>query len=271
MLGHSDAARSMKNNPLSSGSLTLHSPAKVNLTLDVLGKESSGYHRIQTILHEVPELYDTLTFSLLKTPHIELHGNREDIPWDATNTIHRAATHLLTEYAPEQGLRIEVRKTIPAASGLGGAASNAATTIKALHQLLGLKLSREQLLTHAAAIGMDVPFFMLGGCALGMHYGEQLMPLPTVQTVPGYENVTIEIVNVGPPTLTANAYAELDLARCGQRSRDTGTLVKILKGETQGSIEPLLHNDFERGSPFRAAGEGHLSGSGGARFRLNRA
>lgn len=258
--------------------LTLKSRAKVNLTLDILGRESSGYHRIQTIFHEVEKPYDTLIFEEVSDSTIwksdfyrsrvwlEPHGLK--VTNDATNTILKAAQLLKDEYGlKDKGMRIILEKRIPLESGLGGAASNAAITLKALNNLWGINLTTEQLLTHAAKIGMDVPFFILGGCALGMHYGEHLMPLPTLDTL----GLAIEIIPTKIAVSTAEAYKNLNLSRCGKNANKTLELVKILKGEKPidrtralDLIEPLLHNDFEiaTNSPT------HLTGSGGAHFKL---
>lgn len=263
--------------------LTLKSPAKVNLTLDVLEREPTGYHRIQTVFHEVPKLYDTLIFEELVGPlsslnpkvWIELHGIGEysnpQIPIDETNTILKAVRLLQKTYGREdKGMRIILEKRIPPQSGLGGAASNAATTLTTLNSLWGLNLTVDQLLTHAAQIGMDVPFFIFGGCALGMHYGDHLMPLPTLDTL----GLTIEIIPTKIPVSTPEAYAALNLATCGKNAAKTSELVKILNGKKSGEIEPLLHNDFEEGffrkNPKSQNPGVHLSGTGGALFRVNR-
>lgn len=242
-------------------------PAKVNLTLDVIGRDPNGYHCIQTIYHEVSELYDELSFEFLNEPIIELTTDHPSLACDETNTVHRAASFLQKKYAPNRGVRIQLSKKIPLASGLGGGSSDAATTLKALNELWQLHLTREQLLTHAAEIGMDVPFFILGGCALGMHYGEQLMPLPTLQSLHGYENAHIEVRPSSLKISTAQAYAALDLSQCGHRNSDTAMLVKVIKGEKVAPIEPLLHNDFETLMPTTSPW--HLSGSGGAKFKIN--
>ncbi len=242
--------------------LTLKSPAKVNLTLDVLEREPSGYHRIQTIFHEVERPYDRLVFEEVPESRVWLEPHGLKVPNDETNTILRVAQLLKDEYGlKDKGMRIILEKMIPLQSGLGGAASNAATTLRALNSLWGLKLTTEQLLTLGAQIGMDVPFFILGGCALGMHYGEHLMPLPTLDTL----GLSIEVIPTKTAVSTPEAYAKLDLSRCGKNTNKTSELVKILKGEKTGDIESLLHNDFENSSH---PGE-HLTGSGGALFRLN--
>mgnify|MGYP003980188509 FL=1 len=181
-------------------SITVNSTAKINLALDVLGRDENGYHRIQTIYHEVPELYDELTFE----PHdsLELICDHKEVPTDDSNLILKAA-HLLD---PKKGAKITLQKNIPIAAGLGGASSNAAATLVALNQLWSLNKTPEELLPLAAEIGMDVPFCLIGGTALGMHYGEHLMPL-----LPP-ENLHIEILETSVHVSTKEAYENLDLA-----------------------------------------------------------
>lgn len=247
------------------------SPAKVNLTLDVLGKDAPDYHRIQTVYHEVASCADEITIELLNEPRIVLECDNPLVPGDASNTMFKAAEILQQTYRPTQGARLILKKNIPLSSGLGGGSSNAATVLKALNELWHLNLSRPTLLTYAAQIGMDVPFFILGGCAIGMHYGEQLMPLPPLK---GH---TIELLFTDIPVSTSEAYAGLNLAQCGQKNRDTGALAEILKGEKEGPVEALLHNDFE--APFfvehpevrEKYPDAHLSGTGGTLFRIHAA
>lgn len=262
--------------------LTLKSRAKVNLTLDVLEREPSGYHRIQTIFHEVEKLYDTLIFEEVSGARVwlEIHClgqyRSATIPTDETNTILRAVRLLQSEYKlQDKGMRIILEKRIPPESGLGGAASNAATTLKGLNRLWELGLSDNTLRALAAKIGMDAPFFITGGCAVGMHYGEQLEHLPTLDRF-GY---AIEILLTDIAVSTRDAYAALDRSSTlGARNHDTGRLVAILKKygpPTHGElaeIPRLLHNDFELISEIfpQMSPEAHLSGSGGARFRLVR-
>lgn len=255
--------------------LSLQSPAKINLTLDILGRDPSGYHRILTIFHEVQNLFDELTFEETDTSEIEILCNHPEITLNESNTIHKAVAllkkHHSTPEKNDRGLRITLQKNIPIGSGLGGGSSNAAVTLKALNILWNLQLTQAQLLTYAAQIGMDVPFFILGGAALGMHYGEHLMPLPPL------EGLEIEVLFTDIFRETQEAYQSLSLEQCGRQESKTHELVHILKGEKEASlqtIESLLHNDFEA-SFFAKYPEvrknypnAHLAGSGGALFKI---
>lgn len=260
----------------------LLSPAKVNLTLDVLGKDPGGYHRIQTILHEVPTLFDELIFQLTENPlprtnpTITLDCNHPDVPINETNTILRAAKLLQKKYHPQKGVHIILKKNIPLQSGLGGSSSNAATTLKGLNKLWELGIDDWTLRNDSAEIGMDVPFFITGGCAIGMHYGEQLEHLPTIDRF-GYE---IEVIPTNIQISTSEAYSSLDLTQCGQRNRDTGQLVELLKEKDRPTdsdeILSLLHNDFEPNffhnhSKIRNKySHAHLSGSGGSLYKIRK-
>lgn len=245
------------------------SPAKVNLTLDVLGRDdTTGYHFVQTVMHEVPELFDELSFEL--ADELTLSCEHPDLPTDETNTILKAARLLQEHTKSSKGAHIKLSKNIPLSSGLGGPSSNAATTLKALNKLWELNLSDWTLRNLAAQIGMDVPFFITGGCAVGMHYGEQLEHLPTLDRF----GVAIEIIDTTIACSTKEAYENLDLSQCGKRNRDTGRLVRLLKEmekpTNSDEIEGLLHNDF--GFNFFQTHpqppSSHLSGSGGALFIL---
>ncbi|MFA5842734.1 MAG: 4-(cytidine 5'-diphospho)-2-C-methyl-D-erythritol kinase [Candidatus Gracilibacteria bacterium] len=255
---------------------TLKSPAKVNLTLDVLGRDPSGYHRIQTIFAEVPSLADELIFEKSKEPGITIQCDKKEVPIGSENLIMSAIEALLAHVKKDaenfQGFTIKLIKNIPPGGGLGGASSNAATTLKALNKLWDLQLSTKELLEIAAQIGMDVPFFIHGGLALGSHYGEQITPLPVLK------NFTIEIIQTHIPVLTKDAYEFLDLNECGKRTSDTEILLEILKNKSSPLdskiLNSLLHNDFE--SQFftqnpeikKQYPNAHLSGSGGCLFEI---
>lgn len=257
--------------------LTFHSPAKVNLTLDVLGRDdATGYHLVQTILHEAPDFYDELTFERRPTFEVTLDAGPFALP--PNNTITRAARLLQSHTKTSHGAHITLVKKIPLGSGFGGPASNAATTLKALNQLWELNLPDPTLRQLATKIGMDVPFFITGGCAIAMHYGEQLEHLPTLDRF----GFALDIIPTDISVSTPNAYATLDLTTAGQRNRDTGRLVALLKKygpptqDDLAEIPLLLHNDFApqffalHPDLHKKYSNAHLSGTGGSLFRLTK-
>lgn len=157
-------------------SLTLKSPAKLNLYLDVLRKRSDGYHDIETIFERI-NLCDRLT--LAKIPSgIRLTSNTRNIPWDATNLAYRAASLLLRKKGRGGGVRIHLHKRIPVASGLGGGSSNAATVLLGLNRLFRLHTPLKELFSMGRSLGADVPFFLLERpFAIGLQKGDCVTPI----------------------------------------------------------------------------------------------
>jgi len=154
--------------------ITLFAYAKINLTLEVLGKRGDGYHEVMTVLQTI-DLKDALTFELQRGIDIECDQPELRSP---DNLAVKAARLLRDTVGCTRGALISIRKDIPLAAGLGGGASDAAATLQALNELWQLGLPREQLLQLAAKVGSDVPFFLYGGTALGQGRGEIVAPLP---------------------------------------------------------------------------------------------
>jgi 4-diphosphocytidyl-2-C-methyl-D-erythritol kinase len=158
--------------------------AKVNLRLDVLGKRSDGYHELRTIFQAV-SLCDTLRFRPSRTPGIDLQirGNQQ-LSQEAAekNLVHRAVAALRAELKITAGVEILLDKKIPAGRGLGGGSSDAAAALIGYLQFTKKKLPLPQLMAIAAHLGADVPFFLLGGRALGTGKGDEIYPLPDLQT-----------------------------------------------------------------------------------------
>jgi 4-diphosphocytidyl-2-C-methyl-D-erythritol kinase len=154
--------------------------AKVNLRLDVLGRRSDGYHELRTVFQALT-LHDTVCLERTSGNKIELKvlGNaalaggpaRENLVW-------RALAALRREIEAPGGLRVELHKRIPVGRGLGGGSSDAAAAMVALLRLTGRQIGLERLLKLAAGLGADVPFFLLGGRALGTGRGDEIYPLP---------------------------------------------------------------------------------------------
>ena len=155
----------------------VRSYAKINLTLDVLGKRSDGYHELATIMQMV-DLYDTLCLTLINTNEVTIASTRTELN-SSDNLAVRAAQAIRTHFSLRQGVNIELHKRIPMAAGLGGGSSNAAAVLLALRAWWQLPLPDEDLLMLAATLGSDVPFFLTKGLALCKGRGEILTPLPT--------------------------------------------------------------------------------------------
>jgi 4-diphosphocytidyl-2-C-methyl-D-erythritol kinase len=149
--------------------------AKINLTLDVLGRRADGYHELATVMQAV-DLYDTLCFTEIADEIVQLHCNQPELT-NTDNLAVRAALLMRQRVQSKRGILIELHKRIPMAAGLGGGSSDAAAVLLALQQWWQLSLSAEDLLEMAATLGSDVPFFLSGGLALCEGRGERVKPL----------------------------------------------------------------------------------------------
>ena len=151
--------------------------AKVNLTLEVLRKRDDGFHELASLVHTIG-LADDLRIE----PADELLTRVEGLDIDAeTNLVARAAELLMTRTNERRGAEMSVVKRIPAASGLGGGSSDAATTLVGLNGLWGTRLGFSSLIELAAELGSDIPFFVRGGAALMRGRGDELEPLPELK------------------------------------------------------------------------------------------
>ena len=160
----------------------LRAPAKINLSLKVLEKRPDGFHELRTIFQTI-SLADTIDveFTPARPTTIELISNI-DI---SNNLVLRAARCVLDATGATGRLAFRLRKRIPVGGGLGGASSDAAAVLLALPALTGRRLTLAELTVLAAELGSDVPFFLLGGTALGLGRGTELHPLPEAPSVQG--------------------------------------------------------------------------------------
>ena len=149
--------------------------AKINLTLDVLGKRSDGFHDLATVMQTV-DLHDTICLSNTNDNRVQIACTIPEL--SNTNNLAARAVHLVRQHLDSQrGVLIELHKRIPIAAGLGGGSSDAAAVLLALQRWWQLQLSPTDLLEMASSLGSDVPFFMTGGLALCEGRGERVTTL----------------------------------------------------------------------------------------------
>ncbi len=162
-------------------SITLASPAKLNLILDLLRKREDGYHEVEFVMQEL-EIHDTITIETIPNVNtIVLSCTDPSVPLDEKNTCWKAVQLMQEELKKQnksiQGAKIHIDKKIPSAGGLGGGSSNAASVLKGLNELWQLNLSKNALKELAAQIGSDVPFFIEGGTCFARGRGEIVSPI----------------------------------------------------------------------------------------------
>lgn len=157
---------------------TIRAHAKLNLFLDVLGRRPDGFHRLETIFQTIG-LHDEI--ALVRDPArrgISLACDEPGVPADATNLVWRAAAEFVRGRETEAGhTALRLRKGIPHGAGLGGGSSDAAATLRLFDHLLPGWHDAASLHAIASRLGSDVPFFLVGGTALGEERGEVLTPL----------------------------------------------------------------------------------------------
>lgn len=164
---------------MASSVVTVRAHAKVNLSLRVGPRRRDGFHELHTV-YQALALHDTLRFARRRGP-FSLSSSAPGVPIDTSNLIYQAAEALwrrLGRTGDPRDLAIRLQKRIPMQAGLGGGSSDAAATLVALNRFWTGRLAREALVEIAATLGSDVPFFLLGGTALGVGRGEIVQPMP---------------------------------------------------------------------------------------------
>lgn len=177
--------------------ITKYAKAKVNLTLDILGKRDDGYHEVEMIMQSI-DLADIVT--LEDAENIIVETDLAELADDRTNLAYRAAELLRDTYGKGRGAHIRIEKKIPLAAGLAGGSSDAAAVLLGLNELWKLGLDIDKLTALGARLGSDVPFCMIGGTMLAKGRGEVLARVPSLGEYP--------LVLVKPPlgVSTAAAY-----------------------------------------------------------------
>jgi 4-diphosphocytidyl-2-C-methyl-D-erythritol kinase len=215
--------------------LRVQSFAKINLALAVIGRRPDGYHTIQTIFQSI-SLCDALEFR----PAGQLELLCENLPGvlREENLVWKAARALASAMAISRGALIILKKRIPAGAGLGGGSSNAAATLLGLCKFWQIEPPRADLLSLAAGLGSDVPFFLEGGAALGSGRGEMIEALPDLPCG------NLVVIFPGVHVSTAEAYRSLNL---GLTSATKDRRIQSFYGQVQkgSSFLTEIFNDFE--------------------------
>ena len=178
--------------------INLKSYAKINLSLQVLGKLEDNYHQIRTVFSEI-DLFDVLTFTLTKKSEIKVLSNIVSLKQE-DNLIYKIAVFIKDNYRVKNGVIIDLKKNIPIAAGLGGGSSNAAMTIIALADIFDLNLPEIELHRIAEKFGSDLNFFLNGGTALGIDRGQN------IQQMEFKEIKNILLINPGFGVSSGKAY-----------------------------------------------------------------
>lgn len=220
--------------------IKVRTPAKVNLTLEVLNRREDGFHNIQSIMQTI-SLYDYLTFTIEHSDNlqIELNGNSKEIPYNQSNLVYKAAAKFF-EKANINNIKLNVyiEKHIPVAAGLAGGSTNAAGTFFALNKLFDNILSEKAIDELCASLGSDLNFCLYGGCALCTSRGE------ITEKIPFYEQ---DISLIKPKNLGISAKeAYINFSKLDDKSNPDNT-TKLRKLLEQNKFDKsLIYNSLEK-------------------------
>ena len=216
--------------------VTVEANAKINLTLDILGKRPDGFHEVAMVMQTIG-LHDTLVMEKTERD-IKLSIN---VPWlkaDEKNLAWRAAELIRQEYGLEGGVRIELTKRIPVAAGLAGGSADAAAVLKGMNDLYGLQLDEEKLCELGARLGSDIPFCIMGGTMLATGRGEvltRLSDMPETWVVLAKPRISVS---------TAWAYQNYD-EQGAERHPDNEAIKQAIDRGNRKAVAGLLCNVLE--------------------------
>jgi 4-diphosphocytidyl-2-C-methyl-D-erythritol kinase len=258
-------------------SVTLSAPAKINLFLRILARESDGFHGLETLFCLV-SLADEIRLERRPGRGVSIDVEGADVGPPEQNLAVRAAAMVLESTGNRFAAHLTLTKRIPVRAGLGGGSSDAAAALRGANQLAGHAVPRHELLQFAARLGSDVPFFLTGApLALGWGHGERLLRIPPLPAAP------LLLLTPSTAIATAEAYGWVDAARQSVSRR--GAVALDLDALSRwGDIGRMAGNDFEsavfgRHSAVRAAFEAlvathplvcRMSGSGSTLFAVYR-
>ena len=219
--------------------LNVTAPAKINISLDITGIRSDGFHLLSTVMQSL-SLSDRLALSVIEgsQSEIRLTCDNDQVPCDPSNTAYRAAALFLEKAQITAGVHIDICKRIPIAAGLAGGSADAAAVLFALNHLYPGKLKMQELMELAVHIGADVPFCLSGGTVLCEGIGEKLKPLSSFADIP------ILLIHPGFPVSTGwvfNAYDQMpSLSRI-----DTSQVIKAMKEQELDKLSLATGNVLE--------------------------
>ena len=226
--------------------ITVKAWAKLNLSLDVLGKLADGYHEMKMVM-QTASLSDDIRIELTGDGAVTAQSNFAFLPKDGNNIAAKAAAAFFAAAElPGAGARITLRKRIPVGAGLGGGSADAAAVLRGLNELTGAKLDAEALEALGAGLGSDVPFCIRGGTRLAVGRGERLLPAPEMPMC------GIVICKPRFSIRTPELFARIDSRRSRVRPDTDGLLAAMAAGDTEG-LARRMYNVFEDVLPRRCS------------------
>lgn len=211
--------------------MLIKSYAKINLSLDVIGKREDGYHLLKMIMQSI-DLSDDVTIEK-SSDGIRISCDKEYVPTDSRNLAYKAAQLFFDNFEiKSDGVHIDIVKNIPVAAGLAGGSSNAAAVLKGMRNMYMPAVTDEKLIKIGLKIGADIPYFICGGTALCEGVGEKITPLKS------FNNQIVVLVKPSFGVSTKDVYERLEISKI-YRHPD---MRAILNGIRDKSIKNVCRN-----------------------------
>ncbi len=213
-------------------------PAKLNLTLDIVGTQANGYHLMDMIMQSV-SLYEEV--KLEKSDDITLKLSDASLPVNERNTAYKAAATFFCDTGLLAGVKINIKKAVPVRAGMAGGSADAAAVIVGLNALYGAKLTLQQMCEIGAKIGADVPFCIVGGTAHVSGIGDVIKPISNCPAC--FFTVVMPSGGVSTPY----AFAKYDEIGTDKRPDNTGAIQAINSGNLS-ALCGSMHNSLQYSS-----------------------
>ena len=215
----------------------LKARAKINVSLDILGKRADGYHEMQMVMQTL-DLHDTIYIKRIEKPRIKVVTSLVWLPTDERNLAYRAADLLRREYKIEDGIFIHIKKNIPVSAGLAGGSSDCAATLVGIKKLFDLPILTKELLQMGQTLGADVPFCIMRGTALAKGIGEKLTRLAP--------HPAVHVLLAKPPisVSTASVFQKFDV-NLVTKNPNTDKIIQYIRNKNRRGIAGELCNVLE--------------------------
>lgn len=215
----------------------LKARAKINISLDVVGKRTDGYHDLKMIMQTV-NLCDYLFIKKSNLNGITLSTNLKWLPNDNRNLVYKAAQYLIENYKIKDGIHIELTKNIPVSAGLAGGSADCAAALIGIRNLYNLHLTNSDLKDIGKSFGADVPYCIMRGTALAEGIGEKLKKLPP------FPNIYVILVKPPINVSTASVFKKLKLDEI-KKHPETEKIINYIKNKDIINISNSMCNVLE--------------------------
>lgn len=216
--------------------ITLDARAKINLTLDCLSKRESGYHDVRMVMQQI-DLFDTITIRKASEA-ITISTSVVNLPCDEDNICYKAAQLMMSKHPEIKGVSIHIEKRIPIAAGLAGGSTDAAAVFIGMNTIYNLGYTKNELMEMSYPLGADIPFCILGNCALAEGIGERLTP------VKGLKDQWLIVVKPNFGVSTKEVYEAFDVNALSYHP-DTDGMLAALEDEDFYEVCQRLSNVLE--------------------------